>query len=891
MPVRQSCYVTAGLERLLDCLVRYGPYRLNFLSVGMLMFAKKRSVLLVSELCSFSFHFQNALECKLYVGCILKIAIAEAYLVDVSARLDIIIWILRRLLRCFMAELVSGIDVDAVEQAHKELTQDILQSKHRLFNLVESLDPLEIMLRTAWYSRFMAIKRAMGLDVEENCDPFEELAYNNANLIPEFLQSSLLFVAANGKPSQSDDSASNRLEEMIACAESIIDTLNRSFLIRYSHAYIIGKKSGLSEDVANYLVEAVGYLPIRGKRYQVIEEAYLTLLLSKQDELIQSVYGVGFTEIIYGFTALMRSLTLGWPDAMQSLVEQYESWEEKGDSAFEEVSKKQAAAITESVFGCRLHDVSSVTNWPETLIDDLSLPLASASDFDSFASIDPLGIMPIVNKPFLEIEGRSYCFCAANFLDNFYRSFYRAIRNRFVSEGLGSNNDFVLSWKDQQALASEEGVAELFKKLLPGSKICVNGYHPTKGTAWNKHSFQESDLVVLFDDVLIAVEVKAGAFCPTDPLDDAEGHIKSFTALLGKASKQAQSTIDYVHRCYERTCRFYDSNGNVKFEISPSGIRADYKICVTVDDINEFASKADKLGFIKIANSTIALSIDDLIIYNEYFDNPLVFLHFLEQRRSAASMPALYMNDELDHLGMYIDNNCYTKTLEREAKESGVDYEDDSGVRFQGFFGFRDSIDAWFEGLYTGKVCPKPVQDSPHIFNQIIAMLDNKELGYWRRAVASTFLNCGSDVRKAVSGGITARLKPSVPADLRLELPPQDSADVPLSIFVSREERPNDDGVCRSKCLAALLYDERSFVIRLDLHSAKGRIISLKISEYRAEGLTEKDKASALQFIPSLTKTRNYCIQKQLGRKIGRNEPCPCGSGKKYKKCCGRRSV
>ncbi|MCH6569643.1 MAG: SEC-C domain-containing protein, partial [Acidobacteria bacterium] len=23
-------------------------------------------------------------------------------------------------------------------------------------------------------------------------------------------------------------------------------------------------------------------------------------------------------------------------------------------------------------------------------------------------------------------------------------------------------------------------------------------------------------------------------------------------------------------------------------------------------------------------------------------------------------------------------------------------------------------------------------------------------------------------------------------------------------------------------------------------------------------------------------------------RKVGRNEPCPCGSGKKYKKCCGR---
>ena len=24
------------------------------------------------------------------------------------------------------------------------------------------------------------------------------------------------------------------------------------------------------------------------------------------------------------------------------------------------------------------------------------------------------------------------------------------------------------------------------------------------------------------------------------------------------------------------------------------------------------------------------------------------------------------------------------------------------------------------------------------------------------------------------------------------------------------------------------------------------------------------------------------------GKKIGPNDPCPCGSGKKYKKCCGR---
>ena len=26
------------------------------------------------------------------------------------------------------------------------------------------------------------------------------------------------------------------------------------------------------------------------------------------------------------------------------------------------------------------------------------------------------------------------------------------------------------------------------------------------------------------------------------------------------------------------------------------------------------------------------------------------------------------------------------------------------------------------------------------------------------------------------------------------------------------------------------------------------------------------------------------------GKKIGRNEPCPCGSGKKYKQCCGKNA-
>ena len=43
------------------------------------------------------------------------------------------------------------------------------------------------------------------------------------------------------------------------------------------------------------------------------------------------------------------------------------------------------------------------------------------------------------------------------------------------------------------------------------------------------------------------------------------------------------------------------------------------------------------------------------------------------------------------------------------------------------------------------------------------------------------------------------------------------------------------------------------------------------------------------------TKRRLYLEQKKSGtivkgKKIGRNDPCPCGSGKKYKQCCGKKA-
>ena len=53
-----------------------------------------------------------------------------------------------------------------------------------------------------------------------------------------------------------------------------------------------------------------------------------------------------------------------------------------------------------------------------------------------------------------------------------------------------------------------------------------------------------------------------------------------------------------------------------------------------------------------------------------------------------------------------------------------------------------------------------------------------------------------------------------------------------------------------------------------------------------SEALKREQVAKPTQTSGDGTDTQNKTVRK--GKKVGRNDPCPCGSGKKYKKCCGR---
>ena len=82
-------------------------------------------------------------------------------------------------------------------------------------------------------------------------------------------------------------------------------------------------------------------------------------------------------------------------------------------------------------------------------------------------------------------------------------------------------------------------------------------------------------------------------------------------------------------------------------------------ICpVTLDGLTELAAQIQhlrKVG-IDVGDALVwTISLDDLRVYADIFENPLIFLHYVEQRMQAFGSEVIQCDDELDHLGLYLN--------------------------------------------------------------------------------------------------------------------------------------------------------------------------------------------------------------------------------------------
>jgi len=67
------------------------------------------------------------------------------------------------------------------------------------------------------------------------------------------------------------------------------------------------------------------------------------------------------------------------------------------------------------------------------------------------------------------------------------------------------------------------------------------------------------------------------------------------------------------------------------------------------------------------------------------------------------------------------------------------------------------------------------------------------------------------------------------------------------------------------------------------------QIIQFKMESAEEEAAAIADKLAQEQQMQESQMKLNHIEDKEISeKKIARNDPCPCGSGKKYKQCCGK---
>ena len=625
------------------------------------------------------------------------------------------------------------------------------------------------------------------------------------------------------------------------------------------------------KDLVDNMFEAQLMYGVRGKRYQFVEKEYFTALLGPHNEIFNQLFGLSANDIIEGIVKLQYALSQGRFGALNKLGEMFEEFQSTDEENLELCIAKQCElgqGLISKAFGIELNNVIGVTGWSEQFVKELSYECGQETSFfshDEYAGWPAIDL-PIQKRPFIKIDEQYYCFDYYSFIDNFYRAIQKTVTRLLPN----------YRWSDKQQNASETMVANLFEKILPGCRIYQNNFYPPNRSL--KH-MSENDLMVVYYDVIIVVEVKAGSFVWTAPFTDFDSHIRSYKTLVEKADNQCKRTCDYLSS--NDTAILYNEDQSEKAQIHMASIQDIYTMSVTMDNIGEFAAKAEKIGFLNLKCNTISIAVDDLMVYQNYFDSPLKFLHFLKQRRMATGNETLALNDELDHLGMYVHHNCYA-------------LPDDSPKQptMKSFLGYREDLDTYFGQLYHPELNPqKPIQTLPKYFEQILEWLNSSNLNNKIR-VANYLLDFSSDAKEGLNNQIEYTLQRQLVTHHSSAISASGRGDTDLryTCFVCLEGA--EDFSAQEKLdytLSTLLWNKETDRVQISLKYSKDR----KIQDIAYTYLTLSDipperKATLYQEGKERAEQRIQQFQMVNHRKIGRNELCPCGSGKKYKKCCGR---
>lgn len=748
--------------------------------------------------------------------------------------------------------------------------------------MVSGLPPAALMHRGWWE----AARYQMKTGVESELEPETMLALRMIDYVQSVIASTL--PQANAKTVLSEEdyrTLTNNVEELF---------------FHFNHHYQVCATAKERAENTNYNHELeefrfkaqVYWANIRGDRYQVHETIYLREMFLPYSEVLKELFGVSGEDFVHGLSQLVDHLAHGINDLIGEAVgfrdDVLAAMKKKigeANRSAEEFEEIRALVIQENGWTARgkaarrnlismdFFDVESRTSLPRALLDELAWGPGEEPDF--FASGQfrgwPLRVWPVFRRPFLRLDNRIYCFDHYSLVDNIYRAIQRTVERLKPA--------YKQRWNEIQCQTTEDLPFAYLGRILSGATVIRPIYYPVNKGDGTKN-WAEADGAVLYDDHMFVVEVKGGAFTQAPPSTDVSKYIRSLENLLLKPALQGKRFVEYLRSA--DSVPIYNKD-HVQIRTLQ---HRDYRmitICpVTLDPLTELAAQMQhlrKIGLAITADSVWAISIDDLRVYADIFGSSLSFLHFVEQRVAAAQSDAIRLENELDHLGLYLKYNHYSAYINELQRESEA---------HMFFRGFHDDIDRFFAARMRDATAPCFLkQQAPPRFSEIIDVLSTSR-GPGRARVASVLFDCDREWRSNLANWI------------EFELAQQPTRRRPTPIVIVDREAGAQIAFCWSpsvprvgavaldhaKSVLLLQGDDRGLLLELtyDLGST---LLAVHWTWLDASSISSQENKRLAEQVEHLRVAR-------LGRatassKLRRNDPCPCGSGKKHKRCCLER--
>ncbi len=767
----------------------------------------------------------------------------------------------------------------SVEQ-YPKIVQEIDQLVAEIAQLVGEL-PAGQLLHRAWWE--MAGKHSK-INSESEVGVSEAISIR----MIDYVQS--VIAAVEPAANQRQEVTEEEWQTLTTKIETLFQTINLPYQICLSAKHKADDPN-LDEHFEEFKFKAQLYwCNIRGSRYQVHEPAYLKDMFLPHSEMLNELFGITGEQFVESITKIWHNLSFG----LREVVESLNQFRTDAESALKVKFAAQPSPLTVElpklmkdvlkekgweqrrdevfgrVFGTDLFDLQKTTNLPQQLLDELTWSPGQEKEFFAEGEFRgwPLRIWPVFKRPFVRLNGRYCCFDLYSLFDNLYRVMQRII--------VRLKPDYKETWKLKQQEQSETLPLRYLQRILPGASAWQAVYYQWQAGS-GKKEWCEADGLLVYDEHLFIIECRGGAFTYESPATDFDSYVGSLKNLVLKPATQGKRFLDYLNSA--DSVPIFNNHHQQVGELHRGTFRHATICPVTLDPFTELAAQVQHLRKIGVdvgAHPVWAISLDDLRAYADVFENPLIFLHFVEQRMHAFQSDIIQSDDELDHLGLYLEHNNYSLHAEEMRGESGVRIA---------FNGYRSEVDKFFFARLADPATPCPLkQKTPHRLLEIVEFLARTNLP-GRSRIASFLLDFSGEWRERLSREIDEELARQ-PATRRPK-PMSSHGGVGLTMYCwTPSSLPRNSELALTHAQTVLLVNGDAKRLMMEL-------------VYDGKGLLQEvswrwiDKAGIpAQFLPKLEADAAKLRQKRVATaiaergKIGRNESCPCGSGKKYKRCC-----